>query len=114
MEIQRQVVLSDLVQMNGGKAFENVDMNSTKYPIEKKAVEHYISAYYNSPDYMATLSGLQADEFDVKVGKRSGWPNITLGYKFTSDGDVRGHGAVVGFSIPLFSNKGKVSHTTIQ
>ena len=42
MEIQRQVVLSDLVQMNGGKAFENVDMNSTKYPIEKKAVEHYI------------------------------------------------------------------------
>ena len=108
MEIQRQVVLSDLVQMNGGKAFENVDMNSTKYPIEKKAVEHYISAYYNSPDYMATLSGLQADEFDVKVGKRSWWPNITLGYKFTSEGEVRGHGAVVGFSIPLFSNKGKV------
>ena len=108
MEIQRQVVLSDLVQMNGGKALENVDMNSTKYPIEKKAVEHYISAYYNSPDYMATLSGLQADEFDVKAGKRSWWPNITLGYKFTSEGDVRGHGAVVGFSIPLFSNKGKV------
>lgn len=42
------------------------------------------------------------------MGKRSWWPNITLGYKFTSEGEVRGHGAVVGFSIPLFSNKGKV------
>ena len=108
LEIQRQVVLSDLVQMNGGKNLENVDLNCTIYPIEKKSVDYYVSAYYNSPDYAATLSNLQADEFDVKAGKRSWWPNITLGYKFTSEGDARGHGAVIGFSIPLFSNRGKV------
>lgn len=108
MEIQREVVLSDLVQMNGGKPLEGVDLNCASYQLSVMPADHYVAAYYDSPEYQAVLSGLQADAYDIKASKQSWLPNITFGYKFVKDGDVRGHGAVVGLSIPMFSNRGKV------
>lgn len=108
LEIQREVVIADLVQMNGGRELVGVDLESDSYPMVDMPVGHYISAYYDGPDYKASLSGLQADVYDVKANKRGWWPNITFGYKFVREGGYNGHGAVIGFSIPLFSNRGKV------
>ena len=108
MEIQREVVIVDLMQMNGGKPLDGVDLSSVSYPMDVMPVDHYVAAYYDSPEYQAVLSGLQADACDVKADKRSWLPNITFGYKFVYDGYDPGHGAVVGLSIPIFSNRGKV------
>lgn len=108
MEIQKQSLIADLVQLNGGKHLENVDFGCSDYPISLRSEDYYISAYYDSPEYKAILSTIQSSEYEVKASKMSWWPNLTFGYKFNREGGINAHGAVVGVSIPVFSNRGKV------
>lgn len=108
LEIRRQVILNDLKLQNGGKDLQSVDLQCTAYPVELKPLDAYIMAYYESPEYKVVLSTLAANQYDIKANRMSGWPNIKLGYKFVKEADVKAHGAVVGISIPIFSNRGKV------
>ena len=108
MEIQRQVLIANLVQLNGGKQLDHVDLECRDYPISLMPEDYYISSYYDSPEYKALLATLQSADYDVKASKMSWWPNITLGYKFNREAGINAHGAVVGVSIPIFSNRGKV------
>lgn len=108
MEIQRQVLIANLVQLNGGKQLDHVDLECRDYPISLMPEDYYISAYYDSPEYKALLATLQSADYDVKASKMSWWPNITFGYKFNREAGINAHGAVIGVSIPIFSNRGKV------
>ncbi len=108
MEIQKQILIADLIQLNGGKQLDGVDFECCDYPISLKSKDYYISAYYDSPEYKALLSSIQSAEYDVKANKMSWWPNLKFGYKFNREAGINAHGAVVGISIPIFSNRGKV------
>lgn len=111
LRVKRTVLCEELTRLNGGKALTGVDLQSTDFAATLLPIDDYLTAYDNSADVKASLARAEALNYDVKTAVAGNLPNIKLGYKFMSEGF---HGGVVGISIPIFANRGKVKAAKAQ
>lgn len=114
--VQRKVVLESLTALNGGKPLQELDEEMAEYPInELKGVVDYIDAYHNnSPEYLAGIQQSLAGSQMRKVAKMGYLPHLNVGYKYQNEDGEKGHGFILGISVPLFSNRHKVKISKAQ
>ena len=109
-EAARQAKLEELTALNGGVpvAFaDTVYRSAWEYPSDFEAFR--VEALASLPEMQALQSDQAAASRSVAVSKQQWLPNLTLGYRMNpSSGGDRYNGVLVGISIPLFSNRGKV------
>ena len=99
-EAARQAKLEELTALNGGVPVAFADT---------------VEALASLPEMQALQSDQAAASRSVAVSKQQWLPNLTLGYRMNpSSGGDRYNGVMVGISIPLFSNRGKVKQAKAE
>lgn len=111
LRIRKQNLISSLVTLNGGNPITGVDFGQLSYPIDIQSLSYYVDAYKKGPDYKVRQQETLAAKYDLSATKRSYFPNLKLGYKFSKNDIESGHTVVFGISIPVFSNRHKVVAT---
>lgn len=115
-EAARQAKLDELAALNGGipVAFaDTVYRSAWEYPSDFEAFR--AEALASLPEMQALQSDRAAASYSVAVSKQQWLPNLTLGYRMNpSSGGERYNGVLVGISIPLFSNRGKVQQAKAE
>ena len=115
-EAARQAKLEELTALNGGVpvAFaDTVYRLAWEYPSDFEAFR--VEALASLPEMQALQSDQAAASRSVAVSKQQWLPNLTLGYRMNpSSGGDRYNGVLVGISIPLFSNRGKVKQAKAE
>ena len=111
--------LQELRQLNGGEAL--VMQELTEYPAEEAVLPADFPALCN--ELLAADPTLQALENEHAAARRQlslnkqGWlPNLEIGYRRNTETRHPLNGIVVGFSFPIFQNRGKVrtARTEVQ
>lgn len=99
---------AELVTLNGNKP---ISILHSEYPsidlpdynlIKDEAFDFSFDIQYARSEYEAAVK-------QIAVNKAGWFPHLELGYKRNSGTGHHANGLVVGFSIPLFNNRGKVS-----
>lgn len=99
---------AELVTLNGNKP---ISILHSEYPsidlpdynlIKDEAFDSSFDIQYARNEYEAAVK-------QIAVNKAGWFPHLELGYKRNSGTGHHANGLVVGFSIPLFNNRGKVS-----
>lgn len=106
-ETERMKLVRQLQTLNGGKS---IQLETTDYP--QIRTESYESMYERaaSSDWSvkSAQAAVRAAEQGVKVNKQGILPKLEIGYRRNTDGDDANNGFLIGGSIPLFSNRGRV------
>ena len=115
-EAARQAKLEELTALNGGVPVvfaDTVYRSAWEYPSDFEAFR--VEALASLPEMQALQSDQAAASRSVAVSKQQWLPNLTLGYRMNpSSGGDRYNGVLVGISIPLFSNRGKVKQAKAE
>lgn len=99
---------AELVTLNGNKP---ISILHSEYPSIDLPDYNLIKdeAFDSSFDIQYARSEYEAAVKQIAVNKAGWFPHLELGYKRNSGTGHHANGFVVGFSIPLFNNRGKVS-----
>lgn len=99
---------AELVTLNGNKP---ISILHSEYPSIDLPDYNLIKdeAFDSSFDIQYARSEYEAAVKQIAVNKAGWFPHLELGYKRNSGTGHHANGLVVGFSIPLFNNRGKVS-----
>ncbi len=109
-----RTVLQQLVAMNGN---QTLSFEGTTYPVLPA-----LTAYDTLRDTLCArdyeLQSAQAQQSAahkaVSVNKQGWLPSLTVGYRRSGLVGAEAHGFIVGASIPLFSNRGKVKQSKME
>lgn len=108
LEAARQTTLHALLAMNGGEPypFEQI----SEYPplppeSEETLYEQYIAS---DPALLTARATLEASAQEVRISRQGWLPSLEIGFRRNTETGEASHGFLVGGSIPLFSNRGKV------
>lgn len=113
LDIQRQVLYSSLVAMNGGNDCATLVAKLTSYPADElKGEEEYVNRLNDfDPEIQYGQFMATSEVYKAKAARMNRYPGFSLGYKFTNElGDVF-NGFKVGISLPFFSQKSKIKAT---
>jgi outer membrane protein TolC len=104
-----QTKLGELQTLNGGEALalEATEFPSVLLPTDKAAWRDSV-ALPRDADVARSAYDAQAAEVAVGAQRMSGLPKLQVGFRRDTDIETPYNGVVVGFSIPLFENRGKV------
>ena len=110
LNVQKNVILESLKALNGGNDLAGFDKDITDYGSGVLGdIDGYISDFRSySPEYKVARQQQLAASQAEKVAKFSNFPGFTVGYKYKDEGGERGHGFIVGMSIPVFSGRHKL------
>lgn len=100
--------LAELALLNGNQP---VSLGNTMYTKEELPAYDLIreEVIGNNNQLKSSKSEYDAAVKQIAVN-RAGWmPNLELGYKHSTGVGLRSNGLMVGISIPIFNNRGKVS-----
>ncbi len=115
-EAARQAKLEELAALNGGipVAFADTAYRlAWEYPSDFEAFR--AEALASLPEMQALQSEQAVASRSVAVSRQQWLPGLTVGYRMEpSSGGNRYDGLMVGISIPLFSNRGKVKQAKAE
>lgn len=107
--VKKNSIKQDLKALNDGNELQGFGLDETSYEDFKlQGVDSYISDYLDySPEQKIAEQQKLSGKQGVSVAKLSGLPGFTFGYSYKNEGGEKGHGFVLGMSIPIFSNRHK-------
>lgn len=108
VNIERNVLLSDLKRLNGGIAivFEEDHFENTPLPVDFEM--WYASAEENNPVLQYVRQEIEVSRNEVNLSKASGLPDFSVGYMSENTTGQNYKGISFGVSIPLWGNKNRV------
>lgn len=107
---ERNILIEELIAINGGKAISDIE-NMVSYPEQElKAFDIYeneITIYDPELNYNREMKNTSAKE--ISMAKMGWFPKFSVGYKFANELGDKFNGISIGMALPLFSNLNKVS-----
>lgn len=110
LEAEKNGSEGNLKTFNGG-----YDCNALLRSIDREwvmtpthSLEEYIAEAKTNPELQKAIAELSVADRNVRVAKKEGLPNLSVGYHHDFEDGMHFNGATLGVSIPLFSNRGKV------
>lgn len=113
LDIQRQVLYSSLVAMNGGNDCAELVAKLMAYPADElKGEEEYVNRLNDfDPEIQYEQFMVTSEVYSAQAARMNRYPGLSLGYKYTNElGDVF-NGFTIGVSLPFFSQKSKIKAT---
>lgn len=113
LDIQRQVLYSSLVAMNGGNDCAELVAKLMAYPADElKGEEEYVNRLNDfDPEIQYEQFMATSEVYSAQAARMNRYPGLSLGYKYTNElGDVF-NGFTIGVSLPFFSQKSKIKAT---
>jgi len=113
LDIQRQVLYSSLVAMNGGNDCAELVAKLMAYPADElKGEEEYVNRLNDfDPEIQYEQFMATSEVYSAQAARMNRYPCLSLGYKYTNElGDVF-NGFTIGVSLPFFSQKSKIKAT---
>lgn len=107
-EIEAEALLAELSRLNGGKAitFDALEYAGVLLPASFDS--WYADAVQRSSELQAIENAKAVAASEVKLAQSEWLPKFSVGYVSEMNSEVSLHGVGVGFSVPLWENKGKV------
>lgn len=107
---ERNSLIEELTYLNGNKVLPEIE-SVCSYPEQEL---HAIETYENhvttlDPEYNLNNAVVSSSEKEVYMAKMGWLPKFSVGYKFANELGDRFNGVSVGMSLPIFSNRNKVS-----
>ena len=107
---ERNSLIEELTYLNGNKSLTEIE-SICSYPEQEL---HSIETYENhvttlDPEYNLNNAVISNSEKEVSMAKMGWLPKFSVGYKFANELGDRFNGVSVGMSLPIFSNRNKVS-----
>ena len=107
--VDMQSKLQELAMLNGGEAIHFGDTTYSRVELPETFNDFKQEAMASDRRMLSLRSDKAVALREIAVNKSQWLPELTLGYKMThSSWKDRFNGFVVGFSIPLFSNRNSV------
>lgn len=108
VNIERNILLSNLKRLNGGIAivFEDDHFENTPLPVDFET--WYTSAEENNPVLQYVRQEIEVSRKEVKLSKASGLPDFSVGYMSENTTGQNYKGISFGISVPLWGNKNRV------
>ena len=106
----RVASLEELCAINGNVSVDYM-ATITEYPEQAiESIDTYIAQIETfDPEYTSVQLSVDAAKRDVLISKMGWLPEFSLGYNYTNEMGTKFNGVLVGVSVPVFSNKNKVS-----
>lgn len=108
VNIERNVLLSDLKRLNGGIAIVFEEDHFENTPLSVDFETWYTSAEENNPVFQYVRQEIEVSRNEVKLSKASGLPDFSVGYMSENTTGQNYKGISFGVSIPLWGNKNRV------
>ncbi len=108
VEIERDKLLSELAQLNGGQP---IDFANTQYEITSLPAQFekwYKEAEKNNPILAWLKQEIEINQTSIKLNRANSYPKLQVGYMVEKTLGERFQGISVGMSIPIWENKNKV------
>ncbi len=110
IEIERDVLLGELAEMNGGKKVDLVDSVFQTAVVPVDFEQWYVQAEQNNPLLNWLRHEIDLSQKDEKLQKAMSLPKLHAGYMSEKILDETLQGITVGLSIPLWENKNTVKY----
>lgn len=110
LEAEKSGSEGNLKTLNGGNdcsvLLNSIDRTWVMTPTH--SLDEYLEEARTNPELKKVISELEVADRNISVAKAEGLPGISVGYHHDFEDAMHFNGATLGFSIPLFSNHGKV------
>lgn len=118
-EVDMQSAAADLTRLNGGTPLSNLPAEWPESTLPPSFDEWVESATLTNPELIALRAELNRAKEEINLRKKEGLPEFSFGYANELVNGSNYHGATLGFSLPLWGNKGRVkaakaSHAAAQ
>lgn len=108
--IERNSLIEELIYLNGNKVIFGIELVCTYPEQELQAIETYENHLTSlDPEYNLNNAIISSSEKDVCMAKMGWLPKFSIGYKYANEVGSKFNGIAVGMSLPIFSNRNKVS-----
>lgn len=118
-ESRIQELVRELVHLNGNHPLSS-DIAQAADPLVLTAgtiiANDAVAMYHANPSQEVQLAdaALQLSRHELSEARQSWLPQLTMGYRRNTERDESLNGFIVGVSLPLFSNKGKVKAAQLR
>lgn len=118
-ESRIQELVRELVHLNGNHPLSS-DIAQAADPLVLTAgtiiANDAVATYHANPSQEVQLAdaALQLSKHELSEARQSWLPQLTMGYRRNTERDESLNGFIVGVSLPLFSNKGKVKAAQLR
>lgn len=110
LDIDRNALLSELTQLNGGTAIEFVDCMFQPLSITADFEQWYLQAEESNPLLNWLKQEVEISKKQVNLNKALSLPKIQTGYMSEKVVGQQFRGITIGLSIPLWENKNSVKY----
>lgn len=113
-EVAREAALQQLAGLNGGLPVEFADMDYAPVLPPSDFATLKAEVLSSDADLLALQSQTEVARKQLSVSKGGWLPKLEAGYRRTTGDGAQFNGFIVGGSIPLFENRGKVKAAKAQ
>ncbi len=114
LRADREKLIQELVTLNGGVAIEVIatrcDTPEALIPYETYCTE----ALGNDARLRSLVQEKKVADKEISVSRQQNLPSIELGYRRTTGFEEEFNGVIMGVSVPIFQNRGKVKQARLQ
>lgn len=114
LRTDREKIRKELILLNGGVT---VEVTATSYaPVPELMPFEWFQgvALENDPRLRSQKQAQRIADRELRVSKHQNLPSVELGYRRTTGFEEEFNGVIMGLSIPLFQNRGKVKQARLQ
>ena len=108
IEVEREVLLSQLKRLNGGLDLSLIDEHYSVAVLPLNFDDWYIQAEMKNPVLAYVKQEIEAGKKQVSLSKAMGLPTLSAGYMSEKVVGQRYQGISLGLSVPLWENKNRV------
>ncbi len=107
---ERNSLIEELICLNGNKAISGIESVCSYPEQELQTIDTYENHVTTlDPEYNLNNAIISSSEKEVSMAKMGWLPKFSVGYKYANEVGSRFNGIAVGMSLPIFSNRNKVS-----
>lgn len=107
---QRQALIEDITGINGDKVIYGIELIATYPEQELQAIDTYLNQLTSiDPEHNYNNEMIINSGKEVTMAKMGWMPKFSIGYKYANELGDKFNGFSVGMSLPIFSNRNKVS-----
>ena len=108
IEIERNTLLAELTQINGGKAIDFSEKEFQTAEIPADFEQWYILAEQNNPTFSWLKKEMEISQKQVGLNRAMSFPKFQTGYMSENVVGQKFNGVTIGLTVPLWENKNKV------